>query len=61
MDTFDLARPADAERAAVAIARGAIVGHAFGNFYVITTRTDAGGWPEISPGRRGPPDEDCHD
>lgn len=41
MDTFDLSRPADAERAATAIARGAIVGHAFGNFYVITTRPDA--------------------
>jgi hypothetical protein len=41
MDTFDLATPADAERAALAIARGAIVGHAFGNFYVITTRPDA--------------------
>ena len=41
MDTFDLSRPADAERAAEAIARGAIVGHAFGNFYVITTRPDS--------------------
>ena len=41
MDTFDLSRPADAERAAIAIAGGAVVGHAFGNFYVITTRPDA--------------------
>src|SRR5215468_7350163 len=41
METFDLIRPADADRAATAIARGAIVGHAFGNFYVITTRPDA--------------------
>jgi hypothetical protein len=36
-----LSRPADLERAARAIADGAIVGHAFGNFYVITTRPDA--------------------
>ncbi|MBV9578469.1 MAG: hypothetical protein JO057_07765 [Chloroflexi bacterium] len=41
MNTLDLSHPADAERAAVAIADGAIVGHAFGHFYVITTRPDA--------------------
>jgi hypothetical protein len=41
METFDLVRPADADRAAFAIARGSIVGHAFGNFYVITTRPEA--------------------
>jgi hypothetical protein len=41
MESFDLIRPADADRAAIAIARGAVVGHAFGNFYVITTRPDA--------------------
>jgi hypothetical protein len=36
-----LSSPADLEAAARAIADGAIVGHAFGNFYVITTRPDA--------------------
>src|SRR5690348_1937034 len=36
-----LSHPADLESAAHAIAEGAIVGHAFGNFYVITTRPDA--------------------
>jgi hypothetical protein len=41
METFDLVRPADADRAAAAIARGAIVGHAFGNLYVISSRPDA--------------------
>ena len=50
MQTIDRARneldlilslPEEAERAARAIAQGDIVGHAFGNFYVITTRPDA--------------------
>jgi hypothetical protein len=36
-----LSHSADVEAAALAIADGAIVGHAFGNFYVITTRPDA--------------------
>lgn len=41
MDSLDLWRPVDVERAAWLIARGAVLGHAFGNFYVITTRADA--------------------
>jgi hypothetical protein len=36
-----LSSAADAEYTARAIAAGAVVGHAFGNFYVITTRPDA--------------------
>ncbi|MBV9358584.1 MAG: hypothetical protein JO023_23990 [Chloroflexi bacterium] len=36
-----LSRPADVEDTARAIAAGAVVGHAFGNFYVISTRPDA--------------------
>ncbi len=39
--SLDLSSPADAEFTAQAIAAGAVVGHAFGNFYVITTRPDA--------------------
>jgi hypothetical protein len=39
--TLELSRPADVEHAAHAIADGSVVGHAFGNFYVITTRPDA--------------------
>src|SRR5262245_21533291 len=40
-ETLKLSRAADVDIAARAIAQGAIVGHAFGNFYVITTRPDA--------------------
>jgi hypothetical protein len=36
-----LSDPHDVEIAAAALAAGAVVGHAFGNFYVITTRPDA--------------------
>lgn len=36
-----LSQASDVETTARAIADGAIVGHAFGNFYVITTRPDA--------------------
>src|SRR5690349_6884953 len=39
--TLKLSRDADLQIAARAIANGAVVGHAFGNFYVITTRPDA--------------------
>lgn len=38
---LQLSSAADAEYTARAIAAGAVVGHAFGNFYVITTRPDA--------------------
>jgi hypothetical protein len=38
---LELPNPTDAEFAAQAIASGAVVGHPFGNFYVITTRPDA--------------------
>ena len=36
-----LSNPADAEYAAQALASGAVVGHAFGNFYVISTSPEA--------------------
>ena len=36
-----LSDPRDVEIVAGALAAGAVVGHAFGNFYVITTRPDA--------------------
>jgi hypothetical protein len=36
-----LSDPRDVETAATALAAGAVVGHAFANFYVITTRPDA--------------------
>jgi hypothetical protein len=39
--TLRLTNPADAQRAAQALADGAAVGHGFANFYVITTRPDA--------------------
>src|SRR5947208_2076107 len=39
--SLDLSSPADTEFTAHAIAAGAVVGHAFGNFYVISTRPDA--------------------
>jgi hypothetical protein len=38
---YVLADPMQAERAAHALARGAVVGHAFGNIYMIATRPDA--------------------
>jgi hypothetical protein len=38
---LELTDPIATELTARAIARGAVVGHAFGNFYVITTRPDA--------------------
>jgi hypothetical protein len=41
-DRYVLTEPDDAQRAADALARGAIVAHGFANFYVITTRPDAG-------------------
>lgn len=39
--TLRLTRPADASYAARELATGAVVGHGFANFYVITTRGDA--------------------
>jgi hypothetical protein len=39
--TLTLSNSADSEYTAHAIAAGAVVGHAFGNFNVITTRPDA--------------------
>jgi hypothetical protein len=39
--TLQLSRADDVQFAARAIADGAVLGHAFGNFYVITTRPDA--------------------
>lgn len=40
-DRLLLTRPAHAERVARALADGAVVGHGFANFYVISTRPDA--------------------
>jgi hypothetical protein len=41
VQSFELSGAGAVERAARAIADGAVVGHGFGNFYVITTRPDA--------------------
>jgi hypothetical protein len=55
--TLVLSSAADAEYTARAIAAGAVVGHAFGNFYVITTRPDADVVRTVNMMKGRPPDQ----